>query len=183
MSAIKSLKKYIESYGTTVTLSSDGKVFGTPYRAFIQPLRYKNKMYLMGIRSRVGWIDQSHYLYIGPAEKDIVNLPSTARIKCQNENFYIVKAENVHIGDNVFYNWAVIRAVVEEPTEQSTAQSTAQTATETTAQTTPQAAPQNTAQTVVETIAQTTAQTDDHTDVQTAAQKAFEQEKEEEHNA
>ena len=124
MSVTATLKKYVEKYGTTVALSSDGKVFGTPYRAFIQPLRYKNKMYLMGVRSQLGWIDQSHYLYIGPAEKDIVSLTSAARIRCQNENFYIVKAENVHLGDSVFYNWAVIRAVVEDQTAQ-TAQSTA----------------------------------------------------------
>lgn len=124
MSVTATLKKYVEKYGTTVSLSSDGKVFGTPYRAFIQPLRYKNKMYLMGVRSKLGWIDQSHYLYIGPAEKDIAGLTSAARIRSQNENFYIVKAENVHLGDNIFYNWAVIRAVVEDQTAQA-AQSTA----------------------------------------------------------
>ena len=124
MSVTATLKKYVEKYGTTVSLSSDGKVFGTPYRAFIQPLRYKNKMYLMGVRSKLGWIDQSHYLYIGPAEKDVASLTSAARIRSQNENFYIVKAENVHLGDNIFYNWAVIRAVVEDQTAQA-AQSTA----------------------------------------------------------
>ena len=119
MSVTATLKKYVEKYGTTVSLSSDGKVFGTPYRAFIQPLRYKNKMYLMGVRSKLGWIDQSHYLYIGPAEKDVASLTSAARIRSQNENFYIVKAENVHLGDNIFYNWAVIRAVVEDQTAQA----------------------------------------------------------------
>lgn len=124
MSVTATLKKYVDKYGTTVSLSSDGKVFGTPYRAFIQPLRYKNKMYLMGVRSKLGWIDQSHYLYIGPAEKDIASLTSAARIRSQNENFYIVKAENVHLGDNIFYNWAVIRAVVEDQASQA-AQSTA----------------------------------------------------------
>lgn len=124
MSVTATLKKYVEKYGTTVSLSSDGKVFGTPYRAFIQPLRYKNKMYLMGVRSKLGWIDQSHYLYIGPAEKDVASLTSAARIRSQNENFYIVKAENVHLGDNIFYNWAVIRAVVEDQASQA-AQSTA----------------------------------------------------------
>lgn len=124
MSVTATLKKYVDKYGTTVSLSSDGKVFGTPYRAFIQPLRYKNKMYLMGVRSKLGWIDQSHYLYIGPAEKDVASLTSAARIRSQNENFYIVKAENVHLGDNIFYNWAVIRAVVEDQASQA-AQSTA----------------------------------------------------------
>lgn len=114
MSITQSLKRYVDKYGTTLSLSADGVTFGTPYRAFIQPLRYKNKMYLMGIRSRVGNIDQSHYLYIGPPEKDIVGLGSSARIKRANELFYIVKAENVNIGDGVFYNWAVIRGVVEE---------------------------------------------------------------------
>lgn len=124
MSVTATLKKYVDKYGTTVSLSSDGKVFGTPYRAFIQPLRYKNKMYLMGVRSKLGWIDQSHYLYIGPAEKDVASLTSAARIRSQNENFYIVKAENVRLGDDIFYNWAVIRAVVEDQTAQA-AQSTA----------------------------------------------------------
>lgn len=164
MSVINSLKNYIESFGTTVSLSADGKSFGTPYRAFIQPLRYKNKMYLMGIRSRVGWIDQSHYLYIGPAERDVAGLSSAARIKCKNENFYIVKAENVRLGEDIFYNWAVIRAVVEEPSVQSAAQSTAQSAAPTAAQ--------SAAQSDAQSAAPTATQSDAQSEAQSAAQSA-----------
>lgn len=160
MSVINSLKNYIESFGTTVSLSADGKSFGTPYRAFIQPLRYKNKMYLMGIRSRVGWIDQSHYLYIGPAERDVAGLSSAARIKCKNENFYIVKAENVRLGEDIFYNWAVIRAVVEEPSVQSAAQSTAPTATQSDAQSAAPTAAQSDAQSEAQSAAQSATPSD-----------------------
>ena len=170
MSVINSLKNYIESFGTTVSLSADGKSFGTPYRAFIQPLRYKNKMYLMGIRSRVGWIDQSHYLYIGPAERDVAGLSSAARIKCKNENFYIVKAENVRLGEDIFYNWAVIRAVVEEPSVQSAAQSTTQSTTQSAALSdTQSAAPtatQSDAQSEAQSAAPTAAQSDAQSDAQ-----------------
>ena len=113
------LSKYIANYGRTVTLSADGKTYSAPYRAFIQPLRYKNKMYLMGIRSKIGRIDQSHFLYIGPCEVGLTDVSADSRIKCGTDKYYIVKAETVWTGDKPFYNWAVIRTVIGEEVGQN----------------------------------------------------------------
>ena len=115
----KALGKYIANYGRTVTLSADGKTYSAPYRAFIQPLRYKNKMYLMGIRSKIGRIDQSHFLYIGPCEVGLTDVSAASRIKCGTDKYYIVKAETVWNGDKPFYNWAVIRTVIGEEVGQN----------------------------------------------------------------
>ena len=119
MNLAETLSRYIGKYGRTVTLSYDGKTFSEPYRAFIQPLRYKNKMYLMGIRSRIGCIDQSHFLYIGPAEVNLSSLTPNARIKCGDKKYFIVKSEDVFLKDQLFYNWAVLRAVIEPEEEEN----------------------------------------------------------------
>ena len=47
-------------------LHSDRAVQG-----FIQPLRYKNKMYLYGVNTEIGYNSQGYYLYIGPPEHDL----------------------------------------------------------------------------------------------------------------
>ncbi|MDR1464916.1 MAG: hypothetical protein LBJ11_06425, partial [Oscillospiraceae bacterium] len=44
------------------------------YGAFLQPLRYKNKMYLGGVNTRIGFNREGYYLYLGPAGHDLTKL-------------------------------------------------------------------------------------------------------------
>lgn len=44
-------------------------------RAFISPLRYKNKMYLYGVNTEIGYNSQGHYLYIGHPTPDLTAAP------------------------------------------------------------------------------------------------------------
>ena len=97
-----------------MALSTDGTEFGTPYKAFVQPLRYKNKMYLDGTHSRIGHIDESHYLYVGPANVDICALNDGARLKMDNKEYFFIKKENVIVAGEIIYMWAIIRAVINE---------------------------------------------------------------------
>jgi hypothetical protein len=45
------------------------------FYAFLQPLRYKNKMYLFGVNTPIGYNCQGHHLYIGPPHIDLTALP------------------------------------------------------------------------------------------------------------
>lgn len=85
-------------------------------RAFISPLRYKNKMYLYGINTDIGYNTEGYYLYIGPPSPDITAAEG-GYILCADEKYKIDRAEKVYRGDSVFYIWAVIRKTVE--TEES----------------------------------------------------------------
>lgn len=102
-----------DSYGRSAEfLSSDGEKI-TEMKAFISPLRYKNKMYLYGVNTEIGYNSQGHYLYIGPPNPDLTAAEDGAYIVCGTEKYRIDRAERVYKGDEVFYIWAIIRVIVE----------------------------------------------------------------------
>lgn len=82
-------------------------------RAFISPLRYKNKMYLYGVNTEIGYNSQGHYLYIGPPDPDLTLAVDGEYITCMGEKYRIDRAEKVYKGEDVFYIWAIIRVIVE----------------------------------------------------------------------
>ena len=82
-------------------------------KAYIQPLRYKNKMYLDGIYTEIGFNSQGHYLYIGPPAPDLTSLTDSGYISADGTSYRIDRAEKVYMGEEVFYIWAIIRTIVE----------------------------------------------------------------------
>lgn len=98
-------------YGRNVTLDDEGNT--KTYKALIQPLRYKNKMYLDGIYTEIGFNSQGHYLYIGPPDPDLTLVSDSAFISSDGTSYQIDRAERVYMGDHVFYIWAIIRTIVE----------------------------------------------------------------------
>lgn len=93
-------------------VSADGEnVIGT--HAFISPLRYKNKMYLYGVNTEIGYNSQGHYLYIGPPDPDLTLAQNGDFVRCMGEKYRIDRAEKVYKGNEVFYIWAIIRVIVE----------------------------------------------------------------------
>ncbi len=105
----KIVNKYMDDYGCTVEYSKDGVSFTPPYKAFIQPLRYKNKMYLDGKHSEIGYIDNSYYLYLGPTNVDVRDNINFSRLKFKNNLYNFTHAENIRIGEDTMYIWAIIR--------------------------------------------------------------------------
>ncbi len=102
-----------EHYGRPASfMSRDGEKL-REMKAFISPLRYKNKMYLYGVNTEIGYNSQGHYLYIGPPDPDITAAEDGEYISCLGEKYRIDRAEKVYKGDKVFYIWAVIRVIVE----------------------------------------------------------------------
>ena len=101
-----------EQFGRSVELHVEN---GTKKscKAFIQPLRYKNKMYLDGIYTEIGFNSQGHYLYIGPPEPDLTLVSDNAYLSSDGMKYQIDRAERVYKADEVFYIWAIIRTIVE----------------------------------------------------------------------
>lgn len=114
MISTQRINSFIERYGCEVSLAADGTDFAAPYRAFVQPLRYKNKMYLEGTRTRIGYADQSYYLYVGPGDVDVATLKAGAVLRMGETRFYFSHSEAVRIADQTIYMWAILRALVEE---------------------------------------------------------------------
>ena len=114
MISASTILPFIDKYGCEVSLSADGDTFDSPYRAFVQPLRYKNKMYLEGTRTRIGHADQSYYLYVGPGDVDVTALPTGAVLKMGDGRFWFSHCEAVKLADQTIYMWAILRALIEE---------------------------------------------------------------------
>lgn len=102
-----------ESYGRPASFVSKDGGETTETRAFISPLRYKNKMYLYGVNTEIGYNSQGHYLYIGPPDPDLTAAEDGSYISCLGEKYRIDRAEKVYKGEDPFYIWAIIRVMVE----------------------------------------------------------------------
>ena len=94
------IEKLLNTYGRTVELNEGD--FSKEYKAFIQPLRYKNKMYLDGIYTQIGFNSQGHYLYIGPPDPDLTLAEDNAFLFADGIKYQSYRAERVYNGDKVF---------------------------------------------------------------------------------
>lgn len=102
----------IFKHGTTVFLTTNDGWKSEYFNAYIQPIRYKNKVYLEGNYTEIGINGNNVFIYLGPANHDFTADLQNFRISdLQNRRFIIDKAEKVALDDKVLYIWAVIRQV------------------------------------------------------------------------
>ena len=100
-------------YGRSASFMSKNGEKLAEMKAFISPLRYKNKMYLYGVNTEIGYNSQGHYLYIGPPDPDLTAAEDGEYVSCLGEKYRVDRAEKVYKGDKPFYIWAIIRVIVE----------------------------------------------------------------------
>ena len=105
MNQAKKVELKMKKYGVRTTLPKDGREF----YAFIQPLRYKSKMYLETVKTPIGDASESRFLYIGPASVDVTLLDETDVIRSNGMSYYFVIAEPVWFSDEVIYYRAVLK--------------------------------------------------------------------------
>lgn len=109
-----SIEKMLNKYGNSVFISGADGWKSPLFSAFIQPLRYKNKLYMTGDITPLGINRNSVYLYIGPARHDLTKLDKSYRIHDSENNTYLIdRAEKIAVKNNVIYIWAVIRQTTE----------------------------------------------------------------------
>ena len=104
------IKSMLKRYGQSVTVVLPGA--GHEYSAMIHPLRYKNKLYLEGDFSAIGYVDNDAYLYIGPGDEEIGRHIKTARLFSGDAEYFFTRADHVRISDQISYTWAIVRPVV-----------------------------------------------------------------------
>lgn len=103
------LKSNLKRYGQSVYLT-DTNWSSEVYSALVEPLRYKNKMYMIGNFTEIGHYGESYYLYIGPPEKILGNLSSNALLHtADNRKYNIFRTEVVKYSGKSLYVWAIIR--------------------------------------------------------------------------
>ena len=77
------LSAEFEKWGRVLVIENTDSTRTASFKGFIQPLRYKNKMYLYGVNTEIGY------------------------------KYQIVRAVKIKLGEEVLYVWAVVRTVVE----------------------------------------------------------------------
>lgn len=108
------VERILRDFGRTVFLSGADGWQSEKFSAFIQPLRYKTKLYLSGECTPVGINGNDAYLYIGSPRHDITRLEPCHRINDSDGGKYIIdKAEKIYLGEKPLYIWAVIRKTTE----------------------------------------------------------------------
>lgn len=108
------IEKILSRYGNTVYLSGSDGWHSPCFKAFIQPLRYKTKLYMVGDHTPIGTNHNDVYLYIGPASHDLTKLDISYRIyDFEKTAFSIDRAEKITVNDKIVYIWAIVRKVVE----------------------------------------------------------------------
>ena len=109
---INPLQSPISTYGQDITLMDANKEIISTSKALIQPLRsdYQSPLY----KDYQEKDNIEHFLYIGPPEVDLRNLPSSTLIEADSVIYKIKKIENVFLSNMVVYE----RAVLEEYTSE-----------------------------------------------------------------
>ena len=90
--------------GVSFTVKTAGDVISS--YAMIQPLRYKNKLYVELQPSEVGRIDDGCFLYLGPAD---ITFGADDKLEFADKKFIVERFENVYLFGKSIYNWAILR--------------------------------------------------------------------------
>ncbi|MDR1409851.1 MAG: hypothetical protein LBJ12_06260 [Oscillospiraceae bacterium] len=101
----------LRQYGRQTRLFAPSGAEIAAYHSFVQPLRYKNKLYLYGVHTEIGYNSQGHYLYLGPAEHQLQE--EGQELQIGGELYRIERAETVYLADEPLYVWAVVRRKAE----------------------------------------------------------------------
>lgn len=99
--------KLFSSFGVTFTLvSPNGE---TAFECIFQPLRYKNKIYLGGIPTELGYNSMRKYLLMAPVSVPIDTTDGITNYLRFGENKYRVDhCEKVYLKGKPLYFWAII---------------------------------------------------------------------------
>ena len=79
------------------------------FKAFLQPLRYKNKMYLSGTLTEIGYDTLRKFVLICPVSVNIPAVDGTrATLVFDGDSFCVDHCEKVFVGETPLYYWAIV---------------------------------------------------------------------------
>ena len=106
MSFSKKVSMMFKTIGEPMTVSiqdTEHSVY-----AIVQPMRYKNKLYLERERNELGFKDSECFLYLGPAEADFAGVERYTHIKTADRSYNVSRADRIAIEGKTQYIWAVL---------------------------------------------------------------------------
>lgn len=107
----KDVAKLMEQAGQPLTITDQNGANPISVHAFLEPLRYKNKMYIELQPSEVGRVDDGCCLYLGPSDVDF--LADDFIYNCENKRFVVQRVELIYLFKKPLYRWAIVRPCVD----------------------------------------------------------------------
>lgn len=104
MSLLNCVDREIDRYGSQVTICRDGERIEA--RAFVEPLRYRNKIYIGGEYRPLGKLRREKYLYVGSAAHRLEENHSV--IETQGAQYIVKRCETYYVKDLPIYEWAIL---------------------------------------------------------------------------
>ena len=105
MNTATTIGRMLERYGEKLTVYENGESRDT--HGVIQPLMYKNKMYINGVSLPAGYFDGGHYILIASATPGITDYRNTTVYR-QTRAYRIKRVEVITSGGADLYIWAVL---------------------------------------------------------------------------
>lgn len=105
MGIFNSVCETIKRYGSTVTILDKGGK-STKTKAFVEPLRYKNKIYIGGQYHLLGLSENEKYLYIGLPENTLT--ANSSVIETHGRKYIVKRRETYYVTDSPVYVWAIL---------------------------------------------------------------------------
>ena len=96
--------KSIQIYGEDITVINDDDTVLT--RAFIEPLHYRNKIYIGGEYRTLGMEHSEKYLYVGIP--DITLVENKTIIERKDEKYLVKRVERYYVGEQIAYIWGIL---------------------------------------------------------------------------
>ena len=108
---IKNIKKLFETFASPVKIFSETTApYSSTSYGFMQPLRYKNKMYVDTQMDDMGLDDDGRYIYIGLPDHLLTATSDNGRaIEMGRQTYSVIRAENVFFKGEAIYVWAIIK--------------------------------------------------------------------------
>lgn len=104
MSLMGAVSNSIAKFGGDVEVTQGGSSVKT--RAIVEPLRYKNKIYIGGEQRSLGSLSRERYLYIG--QPDVPLRANTSVIESVAGKYIVKRCETYFVQDRPIYVWAIM---------------------------------------------------------------------------
>ena len=104
MSVMPSVIKSIQTYGEDITVINDDDTVLA--RAFIEPLRYRNVIYVGGEYRNLDMKCSEKYLYVGIP--DITLVENKTIVKRKDNEYLVKRVEKYYVKEQVAYTWAIL---------------------------------------------------------------------------
>ena len=103
------IKKVFSRYGRKVSAVDKNGNTVCSASCFVQPLRYKNKMYLEGTPTEIGLNESGYYLFLAPEGYDMESVSDNGYLSDGNNEYHVDRYEKIYLGEKVYFIWAIIR--------------------------------------------------------------------------